>query len=280
MACAALGCDRAALLSQSGRVLKEEETSAIDALIARRKAYEPVSRIIGKKEFWGLTFSLNEATLDPRPDSETLIEAVLSKNPSPLMGSIAAKRSGESFCSREGLGGGDANQATPPSIRILDLGTGTGCLLLALLHEIPQATGLGIDIDERAVEQASENAKALGLGDRAAFRISDWLGGLKETFDIIVSNPPYIPESVIPSLMPEVRDYAPLAALDGGSDGLDPYRLLIPQLHDFLNPGGLVAFEVGQGQAGSVAALLQEYGFTNIARHKDLGGIDRCITAQ
>lgn len=282
LACHALGCDRAALLSHSSRVLKDDEVAAIDALIERRKAREPVSRIVGKREFWGLSFGLNEATLDPRPDSETLIEAVLATVSSPLRGGL-----GRGECSENNL-----KTASP---RILDLGTGTGCLLLALLHEIPKATGIGIDIDPRAVEQTTENAKTLGLDDRAAFYTGDWLssppprrdgseGGREAetalgTFDIIVSNPPYIPEDVIPTLMPEVRDYAPAQALNGGSDGLDPYRLLIPQLHNFLNPGGLVAFEVGIGQADAVAALFQENGFTNIAKHKDLGGIDRCVTA-
>ncbi len=243
----ALGCDRAQLLSQSERVLTDEETSILNALLTRRVRHESVARIIGKREFWGLDFGLNKATLEPRPDSETLVEAVLR---------LASRNR-----------------------RLLDLGTGTGCLLLSLLHETPHATGLGIDINPRAVEQATTNAKALNLGSRASFRAGDWLNGLTEKFDLIVSNPPYIPSADIPTLMQEVCQYDPLLALDGGEDGLAPYHLLIPQLANFLNPQGHVAFEVGQGQAQQVATLLRDNGFITIATHKDLSGIERCVTA-
>ncbi len=250
----ALACDRAQLLSQSGRDLNEAEMEALEALLARRMARESVARIIGRREFWGLDVGLNEATLEPRPDSETLVEAVRRIWPA-------------------------ESSETPASPHILDLGTGSGCLLLALLHEMPRATGVGIDIDPRAVEQAAANAGALGLGGRAAFRTGDWLKGVAETFDIIVSNPPYIPARDIPALMPEVKNHDPMQALNGGEDGLDPYRLLIPQLQGCLNPKGLAAFEVGIGQSGQVAALFQENNFTHIAKHKDLGGIERCVTA-
>ena len=216
-------------------------------MITRRIRREPVARIIGAREFWGLNFGLNEATLEPRPDSETLVEAVLAFRKA--------------------------------NARILDLGTGTGCLLLALLHEMPAATGMGIDMNPRAVEQAIFNAAALGLGERAMFRTGNWLTDIKENFDIILSNPPYIPASDISTLMPEVRDYDPMLALDGGVDGLAPYRFLIPQLANFLNPQGIAAFEVGAGQAPQVADLFRQSGFANIAIHKDLGGIDRCVTA-
>lgn len=272
LCCHALGLDRAQLLSQSQRVLTKDEIAAIDSMITRREKRESVARIIGKREFWGLDFALNEATLEPRPDSETLVEAVLKR----------IQDSG--FGIRE-------------KISILDLGTGTGCLLLSLLHELPQATGVGIDINPRAVEQAQTNAQSLGLDRRAAFKTGSWLTPLSppprwegqgggsaaetnaERFDIIVSNPPYIPASDITDLMPEVRDHDPLLALDGGEDGINPYRLLIPQLKDFLNPGGIAAFEVGQGQAEQIADLFQQNGFTNTSTHKDLGGINRCVTA-
>lgn len=247
LTCHALDIDRAQLLSQSQRMLFKNEMDAIDALLTRRAKRESVARITGRREFWGLEFGLNEATLEPRPDSETLVEAVLASG--------KQKR------------------------RILDLGTGTGCLLLALLHEMNEASGVGVDINPRAVEQAAQNALALGLEKRAAFRCSDWLGGLSEKFDLIVSNPPYIPASDIPALMPEVRHYDPLLSLDGGADGLEPYRLIIPRLKDFLNPGGIAAFEVGIGQASQVADFLQQSSFTNIAAYKDLGGIERCVTA-
>lgn len=243
----ALGLDRTQLLSQSERVLTHEEIAAIDVFLARRSTHESVARIIGKREFWGLDFGMNEATLEPRPDSETLVEAVVG------------------LCQKKE--------------RILDLGTGTGCLLLSLLHDIPDATGLGIDINPRAVEQAAKNAVALNLHTRAEFRIGNWLNNVVGTFDIIVSNPPYIRADEIPSLMREVRGFDPMLALDGGEDGLTPYRLLIPQLKNFLSPQGLIALEFGQGQAPQVAAFLEENGFTKSVTHNDLGGITRCVTA-
>ena len=164
--------------------------------------------------------------------------------------------------------------------RIIDLGAGTGCLLLALLHELPQATGLGVDIAPRAIEQATINAERLGLSGRAAFQVGNWLDGITGTFDLIISNPPYIAASDIPKLMPEVREYDPLAALDGGADGLDIYRHLIPQLSRFLNPDGFVVFEIGQGQAAAVSEMFRAAGFTGISAHKDLGGVERCVAAQ
>ena len=244
----ALGCDRLALLTTPLRELAAEEVTRIAALIQRRAAREPVARSLGLREFWGLPFGLNEATLEPRPDSETLIEAAIK---------IAG---------------------TPPR-SLLDLGTGTGCLLLALLHEWPQATGLGLDIAPRAVEQARHNAARLGLEARAQFVVNDWLDGITARFDLIVSNPPYIATSELSSLMPEVRDHDPTAALDGGTDGLTPYRRIIPALPALLNPNGRILFEVGQGQAASVAAMLLEQGFTTIATHRDLGDVERCVSA-
>jgi len=165
------------------------------------------------------------------------------------------------------------------AIRILDLGTGTGCLLLTLLHELPNATGIGIDISPRAVEQAAQNAVALGLNTRTTFRTGNWLENITEKFDIIVSNPPYIPASDIPALMPEVRDFDPACALDGGDDGLAPYRHIIPQLPYFLKPQGLAAFECGHGQAQDIAHLFYTHKFAHIETHKDLNGTERCILA-
>jgi release factor glutamine methyltransferase len=245
--CHGLSINRAQLISQSQRLLIDAEVSSLNTLLNRRHAHESVARIIGKREFWGLDFELNSATLEPRPDSETLIEAILKSD--------------------------------APKDRLLDLGTGTGCLLLSLLHELPFATGLGIDISSSAVEQATRNAITLSLSERAMFQTGDWLANLTTTFDIILSNPPYIPASDIPNLMPEVRVFDPMPALDGGCDGLTPYRFLIPQLANFLNPRGLVAFEIGINQAASVSNLLDACGFLSITSHKDLGGIDRVITA-
>ena len=265
--CHALGIDRTDLLSQSERILSAHEASSINALIARREKRESVARIIGKREFWGLDFALNEATLEPRPDSETVIEAIISSCPQRRASHLLS-------CSNQSE---LAPQDTKENFKILDLGTGTGCLLLALLHEFPQATGIGIDINPRATEQAQTNAQSLGLGSRAEFRAGSWLKNITEKFDIIVSNPPYIPANEIPHLMREVREYDPVLALDGGEDGLAPYRYLIPQLKDFMKPNGIAAFEVGQGQAQQVADLFRQNCFNNTSVHKDLGGIDRCV---
>jgi len=289
------------MLSQSQRVLTFEEIGALEKLLARREKGESVARILGKREFWGLDFGLNEATLEPRPDSETAVEATLSsfRRPGFAKGLRCGKKPESSATPAKA---GDMSQtvfqlepqhdscradarrwipafAGMTKTRILDLGTGTGCLLLSLLHEMPKATGLGIDIAPRAVEQASINAAALGLNERAEFRVGDWLNGIGEKFDIVVSNPPYIPASQIPTLLREVRDYDPLRALDGGEDGLAAYRFLIPKLAAVMNPQGLAVFEVGQGQAREVADLFRQNGFTSVAARKDFGGVERCVSA-
>jgi len=248
--CHALGIDRARMATSGERMLSEEERKTIRSMIGRRCRREPVARILGRREFWSLPFGLNEATLEPRPDSETIIEVTLKK--------LAGRQ----------------------DVSILDAGTGTGCLLLALLHELPQATGVGADVNPQAVEQARDNAAALGLDTRAVIRISNWLDNIvSDRFDVIVSNPPYIQSQDIPTLMPEVRNYDPLLAMDGGSDGLDAYHALIPQLSQRLKPGGFVVFEVGEGQAQSVGELLTQHGFKDISFHEDLGGITRCVAA-
>ena len=242
----ALNLDRAQMLSQATRILTQEEIARVTPLLDRRAQREPVARILGTRAFWSLSFGLNEATLEPRPDSEILIETAL--------------------------------RLKPDARRILDLGTGSGCLLLSCLHDMREATGLGIDLNPRAVEQAAQNAAALGLASRARFRQGNWGEGLQEKFDLILSNPPYIPAGDIPHLMPEVRAYDPLLALDGGADGLAPYRALIPILKSFLNPKGVILFETGIEQARIVASLLEENDFQSVGTHKDLGGIDRCVS--
>ena len=278
----ALKLDRAEIMSHPERVLSADEIRTLENLIARRAAHEPVARIQGKREFWSLPFKLNEATLEPRPDSETLVEVALKQ----LRTSFPRKRE-ESSCERPRARDSSAADAAGLDSRfrgndvsILDLGTGTGCLLLALLHELPDATGLGIDIAPRAVEQGTTNAKNLGLSARASFKIGNWFEDITDKFDAIVSNPPYIPAGDIPSLMPEVREHDPMQALDGGKDGLGIYRLLIPQLSQFLKPKGFAIFEVGMGQADDVAALCHRAGFVDISKYKDLNGIERCVAVK
>ncbi len=265
LAAHALSCNRMQIMTQAERVMKPEEIAAIYRLIDRRAKREPVARIIGEREFWGLPIGLNEATLEPRPDSETLVETALAKMETLTS---SAKMSAEALAKTKSL-----------SPNVLDIGAGSGCLLLALLSKWPNATGLGVDISPRAVEQARLNAGRLGFAERAAFRVNYWLEGLGETFDVIISNPPYIACGDIPNLMPEVRDFDPHEALDGGEDGLDVYRFLIPQLPLFLNPNGFAVFEVGQGQAEAVKELFLKNGFTKVTIHNDLGGIERCVAA-
>jgi len=263
--CHALNIDRLQLISQNERVLTTDEMRHIEKLVNRRITNESIARIIGQREFWGLPFGLNEATLEPRPDSETLIESVLQR------------------VQCLGLGGQNLSSLNPepqtPNPFILDIGTGTGCLLLSLLHELPHATGLGLDLSARAIDQAQANASALGLAGRAQFMVNNWLDRITGTFDIIIANPPYIRSAIIPTLAPDVRKYDPLLALDGGVDGLAPYRILIPRLRQHLNPHGFAVFEIGYDQAAEVTCLFTQAGLQNITLHHDLGGNPRCVTA-
>lgn len=244
----ALTLTREQLLFTPDAPVTPEQAAAVHALIERRAAREPVSRILGERAFWSLELSLNPDTLDPRPDTETIVDAALDAVP---------------------------DRSAP--LRILDLGTGTGCILLALLAELPNAGGLGIDLSPGAVEAATANAARNALAARARFRTGNWGDGLAERFDLVVSNPPYIPSRDIPSLDPEVREHDPLQALDGGADGLDAYRAIAAQLPRLLAPGGTTALEVGIGQAPDVAALLEAAGLTVTGIFRDLGGVERCV---
>ncbi len=250
---AVLGVDLAAMLAHPERPVGEAERARVEAAVRRRAAREPVSRILGVREFWGLEFRLGAETLDPRPDSETVVAALL-----------------------EGLAGVGAP-------RVLDLGTGTGCLLLAVLAERPDASGVGVDAAAGAVTVAAENAAALGLAERAEFRLRDWRrAGWREglgRFHAVIANPPYIPDADVAGLEPEVRVYDPHAALAGGGDGLDPYRLLIPQLAELMVPGGIAAFEVGIAQAPEVAEMFAAAGFRAGGVRDDLGGVARAVVA-
>jgi release factor glutamine methyltransferase len=250
---AAAGVSTADIIGRPEQLLSAEVQTRLQRMVERRSAREPVSRILGEREFYGRRFALSAATLDPRPDSETLIGAVLE---------IAAHE-----------GWGEA------PIRILDIGTGTGCLLLTLLAELPNATGLGTDISEAALATARQNAQALGLAERAAFARHDMLDGVVGPFDLVISNPPYISSGDIPMLAPEVREYDPPAALDGGPDGLAFYRRISQGLEGVLR--GWVVLEMGMGQADAVALLLQQAFVktlhAELRRYDDLGGHTRCV---
>lgn len=247
---AALGVAPDRILARPERSLGPGEAARAEGLVARRAAREPVSRILGAREFWGLTFALAPATLDPRPESETLVEAVLERI---------------------------ADRNAP--IRILDLGTGTGCLLLALLSELPAARGLGVDLSEGALAAARANAARLGLAARARFERRNWGRGLAGPWQAIVSNPPYIREDEFEALAPEVKRFDPRSALVAGPDGLEAHRTLVPQAARLLAPGGILALEVGAGQAGPVEGLLVSAGLAPVGRIGDLGGVQRCLLA-
>lgn len=234
---AALGTDAAGLMRRD-----EVDEAVYEPLLARRAAREPLAYITGRKEFWGLEFAVSPATLIPRPDTETLVEAVLESGLRPAT--------------------------------VLDLGTGTGCLLLAVLHEMPGAFGVGIDINPEAAALARDNAASLGLAARTTFLAGSWAEPLAQTFDLVLSNPPYIEQSSLAGLMPEVRNYEPATALDGGADGLAGYRAIINDLSRILAPNGLAVLELGAGQAICVSALAAAAGFTCTFRH-DLAGIER-----
>jgi release factor glutamine methyltransferase len=218
------------------------------ALAKRRAAGEPVARITGEKEFHGLTFALSPETLVPRPDTETLVDATLA-------------------IVRE-----DWNEKA--TLEILDLGTGSGAILISLLYELRNCTGVGIDLSGGALVTARENAVRHGVADRATFVVGNWTKGVKDRFDVVVANPPYIPTSAIGGLAVEVRDHDPHLALDGGADGLDAIHAIAGDLDRVLRESGVAVLEVGMGQAGTVKALGEAYGF-QCAYRKDLSGVDR-----
>lgn len=219
-----------------------------EAVVARRARREPFAYVVGEREFWSLPFSVGPDVLVPRPESETLVEAALALKP----------------------------DACAP-LRILDLGTGSGCLLLALLAERPQAWGVGIDRSGAAIARARANAQALGLSHRAAFVVGDWLEAVTGRFDIIVSNPPYIPDAEISHLEPEVARYEPRLALAGGSDGLHCYRRIFPALSKHWTASGVALFEMGADQAAAAVGLAASFNFSEIAVRPDLAGQARCL---
>ncbi len=230
-------------------------SAALMPLIERRLKSEPVSRLRGWREFYSLRFELNADTLDPRADSETLVAAAIE------------------WLSGDGNRG--SGHTTPP--RVIDFGTGSGCLLLSVLAHCPDASGLGVDISDAAIRAARNNAMNLGLGGRARFACTSWDDGVEGRFDAVLSNPPYIPAGDIPGLMPEVRMHDPLRALDGGEDGLDAWRELLPATARRLNPGGRAFVEIGAGQQDAVADLAGKSGLSCLNILPDLAGIGRCL---
>ena len=244
----ALNIEAAVIVGHPEQKLGADEGKRLADLVARRCRREPLAYIVGRREFWSLPLAVSAATLVPRPASEAVVEAAL----------------------------GWTTDRTAP-VALLDLGTGSGCLLLALLSELPAARGVGVDISPAAIDVARDNAASLGLGDRVGFVVADWGDGLAGQFDIIVVNPPYVPAEDRETLAPEVVAYEPEGAVFAGADGLDAYRKAIPHLDRLLAPGGAAFLEISAGQPESVIGLIEDHRLQVIEIKEDLSGIQRCV---
>ena len=245
----AAGVSRTDIITDPYRELSAEQVATLDDYLERRARREPVSHIIGRKGFWKILLSVTKDVLTPRPETEVIVDEVLKAFPETM------------------------------GFNMLDLGVGSGTMLLAILAERPAAKGLGIDISEEALAVARENAANLDLDGRLALMRGDWTTGLGDaSFDVVVSNPPYIPTADIETLQPEVRDHEPRLALDGGADGLDAYRALAPEILRVLKPGGLFCVEIGFDQSADVEALFNAAGAQNVRTVKDLSTHDRVVT--
>jgi release factor glutamine methyltransferase len=249
----ALGLDHAALAGAYARRLNEKEEEAIAALVRRRLNREPIARIVGTKEFWSLPLRVDADTLLPRPETETVVEAALAEM--------------------------DARGARSRELRIADLGTGSGAIMLALLSELPNAFGVGTDVSAAALSVARDNARRFGFS-RAGFVACDMAGALCGPFDFIVSNPPYVVSSEIAGLAPEVRDFDPRRALDGGPDGLHFYRVIAGAAPALLAPGGAIIVELGAGQVQAVVGLFVAAGLAPLPPRPDVNGVPRALVAQ
>ncbi|MEE8334624.1 MAG: peptide chain release factor N(5)-glutamine methyltransferase [Alphaproteobacteria bacterium] len=242
----AAGVTRAALVTDPGRALAPDAASRFAALVRRRANREPVSHLLGKREFWSRDFSVGPAVLDPRPDSETLIEAALDLLPA------------------------------ASAANVLDLGVGSGCLLLTLLAERPRARGLGVDLSPAAIEIARQNAVRLGIDDRVSFCVSDWGAALDGQFELILCNPPYIASGALGTLAAEITLHEPRLALDGGPDGYAAYRAIAGQIARLLAPDGIVLIEAGLGQFTGIIEIFSAEGCRLVGEKRDISGIARC----
>ena len=245
---AAAGASRADILTDPYRELTAEQEATLESYLERRARREPVSRILGRKGFWTIMLDVDASVLSPRPDTETVVQEALALFP------------------------------VPTAFSVLDLGVGSGAILLSILAGRPAAKGLGVDVSEEALAVARENAANLGLAERTALLRGDWAFGLPDAgFDLVVSNPPYIPTADIAGLAPEVRDHDPALALDGGADGLDAYRTLAPEVLRVLKPGGTFLVEIGHDQSAAVEALFRDAGADGVRTVKDLALKDRVV---
>jgi release factor glutamine methyltransferase len=249
--CATLGLSQVALIVAPREPLGSAAWK-VQEFAKRREAGEPLSRILGKREFWGLSLLISPQVLDPRPETETIVEVARA---------LFSDRRDE-------------------PLLVLDLGVGSGALLCALLTELPNARGIGVDISADAANVGRDNLRACGLSERAEVRVGDWTRGVEGPFDLIVSNPPYIPTSDLARLAREVRDFDPWLALDGGFDGLAAFRRIMPRAKSLLAPAGWLLAEFGAGQAANVLAIAEQSGFTAATIYKDLAGLDRVVAAR
>jgi release factor glutamine methyltransferase len=247
---AGAGVQRIDIITDPHRSLSDAQVAKIDALVARRETREPVAHILGYKDFWSLRFAVSRAVLTPRPESETVVEAALAALP-----------------------------AERPA-RVLDLGVGSGALLCAILSERPLAKGIGVDLSDEALAIATHNLATHNLSGRAEIRSGAWGESLDGPFDLIVSNPPYIETAAIDLLEPEVSRFEPRLALDGGDDGLDAYRALLPDILRLLSPNGFFVLELGYDQGPAVSALVRTSGLTPLAIRPDILGIGRALTGR
>ena len=246
---AAADASRTDIIADPHRLLTPEQTATLDSYLERRARREPVSHILGRKGFWKIMLSVNAHVLTPRPDTETIVEIALRSFPEHM------------------------------AFTVLDLGVGSGAILLSILAERPAAKGLGVDASSEALAVARENAANLDLNTRCSLLRGDWTAGLGDaSFDLVVSNPPYIASAEIETLEPEVRDHEPRLALDGGPDGLDAYRVLAPEILRVLKPGGMFAVEIGHTQSAAVEALFKAAGGANVETSKDLSDRLRVVT--
>ncbi len=245
---AASGASRVDIITDPHRLLTDEQALTLESLVSRREKREPVSHILGVRGFWKIMLKVTPDVLTPRPDTESLLDVLLPRIP------------------------------VDRAVSVLDLGVGSGAILLAILSERPAARGLGVDVSAEAVAVARENAANLGLVSRVALLRGDWTAGLaSDSFDVVVANPPYIATGDLGDLAPEVRDHEPRLALDGGYDGLEAYRAIAPQIMRVLRPDGVFAVEIGLGQAAAVEALFQDAGAMSVSVHNDLTDRQRIV---
>jgi release factor glutamine methyltransferase len=244
---AGAGVSRLDIVTDPRRVLSDEQVAGVDALTRRREAREPMAHIIGRRHFWTIELTVTPDVLIPRPETELLVESAINI------------------------------LAPDQPANVLDLGVGSGAILFAILKERPHAIGVGVDVSGNALAIARLNAEALGMSDRVDLRVSDWASDVEGQFDLVVSNPPYIPSKDIDTLQPEVARFEPRLALDGGVDGLNAYRAIITALPRLLKPGGAFALEVGIGQAEDVRALAEAAGLSTGPAKRDLAGIPRVV---